>query len=366
MNHHGLVIGKFYPPHAGHHLLVRAAAANCARVTVVVMAASQESIPLDQRIAWMREVHAAQPNVVVTGIIDDVPMDLGSDAIWAQHVALMKAALAAVDAPPVTAVFTSESYGDELARRFGAAPVTLDTDRVLAPVSASRVRNDVPGHWDMLAAPVRRALALRVVVLGAESTGTTTLSRALQSRLQQRGGPWAATRWVAEYGRDYSVEKYAGAIAAAQLAGEPAPGFHQLAWRSEEFVEIAATQLHHQREQAALGGPVVVCDTDAFATAVWHERYLGARHAPTERIAAEEPGDLYLLTHDRGVPFVQDGVRDGEAIRAWMTQRFMERLDEAGLPYATLEGNAETRLAQALAHVDQLLKTAWRFTPTLG
>ena len=30
MNRHGLVIGKFYPPHAGHHHLVRMAAAQAA------------------------------------------------------------------------------------------------------------------------------------------------------------------------------------------------------------------------------------------------------------------------------------------------------------------------------------------------
>ena len=50
---HGLVIGKFYPPHAGHHLLVRTAAALCERVSVVVMAAQVVSIPLPARVAWI-------------------------------------------------------------------------------------------------------------------------------------------------------------------------------------------------------------------------------------------------------------------------------------------------------------------------
>ena len=39
MPRHGLVVGKFYPPHAGHHLLIRAAAAACDRVSVVAMEA---------------------------------------------------------------------------------------------------------------------------------------------------------------------------------------------------------------------------------------------------------------------------------------------------------------------------------------
>ncbi|MFD7877967.1 adenylyltransferase/cytidyltransferase family protein, partial [Streptomyces sp. NPDC059766] len=42
---HGLVLGKFYPPHAGHHHLVRTALTQCDRLTVLVCAASVESLP---------------------------------------------------------------------------------------------------------------------------------------------------------------------------------------------------------------------------------------------------------------------------------------------------------------------------------
>ena len=42
---HGLVIGKFYPPHAGHHLLISTAAACSGRVTVLVLSHEVESIP---------------------------------------------------------------------------------------------------------------------------------------------------------------------------------------------------------------------------------------------------------------------------------------------------------------------------------
>ena len=43
---HALVLGKFYPLHAGHSALVRAASAHSDRVTVEVLASSVESIPL--------------------------------------------------------------------------------------------------------------------------------------------------------------------------------------------------------------------------------------------------------------------------------------------------------------------------------
>ena len=47
---HGLVMGKFYPPHVGHRLLVRTAAATCERVTVLVLAHPAESISLEDRV----------------------------------------------------------------------------------------------------------------------------------------------------------------------------------------------------------------------------------------------------------------------------------------------------------------------------
>lgn len=225
---HGLVIGKFYPPHAGHKLLVQTAAGQCERVTVVVMAASHESLALADRVDWMREIHREDSGVIVTGIVDDVPVDHGDPDIWVQHVALMKEALASVWAPAVDAVFTSEPYGEELARRFDARAVSVDAARLLVPVSGTRIRHDVAANWHFLEAPVRAALALKVMVVGAESTGTTTLSLDLAETLRQQGGADGLTRWVPEYGRAYSVQKVADAVAQAQLRGMPTPGFSEM------------------------------------------------------------------------------------------------------------------------------------------
>ncbi|RZL64351.1 MAG: transcriptional regulator [Variovorax sp.] len=365
-NPHGLVIGKFYPPHAGHQLLIGAAASQCARVTVIAMAASHESIPLAVRMRWLRELHAALPNVVVTGIVDDIPVDYGNDAIWLAHVALMREALAGIDAPPVSAVFTSEPYGEELARHFDAMPVTLDTARLLAPISATRFRNDPSAYWDFIGAPVRADIAWRIVVVGAESTGTTTLSIALAQALRARGGAHGLTRWVPEYGRALSVEKLASAIAQAQLRGARRPGPEDLLWPSDEFTHIAATQNAMARDEAAVGGPLLVCDTDAFATAIWHERYVGHRSAAVEAIAEQDRGRLYLLTHHDGVPFEDDGLRDGEAIREWMTKRFADRLADTGRRSVVLHGDRAQRLDAALRAIDALLAEGWGFAPPLG
>lgn len=356
---HGLVIGKFYPPHEGHHFLARTAAAVCERVSVIVMAASHEGLPLEKRVAWMAEVHRDLPHVQVLGIRDDVPVDYRDPAIWRQHVALMREALKGSTAGPVTSVYTSEPYGTELGRQFNATPVTLDLSRENFPISGTLVRDDPVRYWRHLAPPVRGGLARRVIVVGAESTGTTTLSKALADYWRRQGPPHHETRWIGEYGRAFTVEKLAQARALAQLEGRPAPGMKELVWTTDEFVHIANVQTAWEEEAARLGGPLLVCDTDALATEIWHERYLGSEAPAVRAIADSRMTAIYLVTDHEGVPFEQDGVRDGEHIRAWMTGRFMEVLRERGLNHLLMTGSPMARLEKAVQATAGLFAKPW-------
>ncbi|MEV7445590.1 AAA family ATPase [Streptomyces sp. NPDC091204] len=350
---HGLVLGKFYPPHAGHHHLVRTAQDQCERLTVLVCAASVESVPLADRVAWMREAH---PGAQVVGAVDDIPVDLHDPAIWEAHMAVFRSAVPG----PVDAVFTSEEYGGELARRFGAEEVLVDRERTLFPVSGTAVRRDPVGSWEFLGPAVRAALTRRVVVLGAESTGTTTLSRALADHYRRRGGVWAKTGWVAEYGRRYSEEKLAAARAA-----DPAASWADVSFASEEFPVIARRQDADEERAARLGSPVLFCDTDSFATGIWHERYTGGRNPEVERIAARSRRDLYLLTDHADVPFEDDGLRDGPQLRPWMTERFRAELERTGRRFLVVRGDRAARLETAVRAVDELLAEGWHFTDPL-
>ncbi|MFD6419100.1 AAA family ATPase [Streptomyces sp. NPDC060194] len=332
---HGLVLGKFYPPHAGHHHLVREAAARCARLTVLVCASSVESIPLADRIAWMREIHP-EPHVRIVGVVDDIPVDTTDPAVWDAHMEVFRAAVP----EPLDVVFSSEAYGEELGRRFGAQAVCVDPDRIAHPVSATAVRKDPVGCWDFLAPPVRAALTRRVVVLGAESTGTTTMANALAAHY--------GTAWVPEYGREFSAAKLA--------ALGPGASWEDVAFASEEFPLIAARQQADEDAAARTAGPVLICDTDAFATTIWHERYLGFANPD---VLAPKRQHLWLLTDHEDVPFEDDGLRDGEHLRPWMTDRFRSELACTGRPFITLTGPHEQRLATAVAAVDALLAADW-------
>ncbi len=355
---HGLVIGKFYPPHAGHHHLVRAASRGAVRVTVVVMAATIESISLADRVAWMREVHGGDDNVTIVGIRDDHPVDYTSDAIWRAHVDLMNEAARSVTDEPIDAVFTSEPYGEELAHRLGARHVLVDLAREEHRVSGTSVRADPVAHWDSLAPCVRGYLAWRVIVVGAESTGKSTVAAAIAAKLRERGGAFAAAAWVPEAGREVTEHKLA--------AAGPGAAMEALVWGTEDFVEIAREQARRESAAARAGAPVLVCDTDAFTTGIWHERYRGEPSRAVDALGEPAPFHLYLLTHHDDVRFEQDGLRDGEHLRAWMTARFVERLAATGRRWQWLRGGREAREADALAAIDAVLATGWDFTAPLG
>lgn len=365
---HGLVVGKFYPPHLGHLHVIEAAARHCAHVTVLVMAASSETIPLAERVRLLQVALASEPGVAVTGVRCDVPVDFGDPPVWRAQVAVMRAALARDGRPPVDAVFSSELYGPELAARLHARHVAVDPQRREVPVSASQIRADPAQWWDYLIPAARIALAARVVVVGAESTGTTTVADMLAGHYRSRGGSWARTACVSEAGRDYTVSKWEQARAAAAAHGHPEPPLEELEWAPADFDAIAAEQTRRENGAAAAGSPLVVCDTDAFATSVWERRYLGhaARGLQTWATALLPRHHLYLLTSHENVPWHDDGLREGDlAKRAAMTGWFIQALTAAGHSWVLLTGSLQERLALAIRATDGLLDGQLRFAPAI-
>jgi HTH-type transcriptional repressor of NAD biosynthesis genes len=233
-------------------------------------------------------------------------------------------------------VFTSEDYGPEFARHLGCRHVMVDRGRSTVPVSGTAVRGDPLNHLDFLEPCVRAYFVRRVVLIGAESTGKTTLAEWLARELN--------TTWVPEYGREYWEKKVAG----LKMDG-PLPG-----WTSEEFLHIAAEQLRREDAAAGIANKVLICDTNAFATGTWHERYVGSRDTGVDAVGARDRVDLYLLCAP-DFPFVQDGWRDGESIRDWMHERFLAQLRAGDGRFVLLEGGEADRRARALAEIRQLL-----------
>jgi NadR type nicotinamide-nucleotide adenylyltransferase len=321
----GFVVGKFLPLHLGHEHLLRTAARGCDRLDVFSVWRAEEPIPGHLRADGVREV---VPGAVVHCLEDDLGPD---DPVgWAANVRRI------VGFEP-DRVFTSEAYGDRFAAELGAEHVCVDLDRAAFPVSGTAVRADPYGNWDLLPSSTRAFFAVRVAVVGAESTGKTTLARALAERF--------STTWVPEYGRPFSARKV------AEGTGE--------AWETAEFVSIARTQVADEDAAARRCGPVLVCDTDALTTSIWHRRYHdGVACAEVDRLAADRPYDLYVVTGDE-IPWVDDGTRDGEHIRSDFHRQVRAAVAARTDPWIEVHGSIEERVAAAAAAIESILAAPW-------
>lgn len=194
-------------------------------------------------------------------------------------------------------------------------------------------------------------MTARVVIVGAESTGTTTLTTTLCDLYRQRGGEFVNTQWVREFGRDMSFIKL-DRLRASGLDGT----MDDLVWTDEDFVEIAREQNRLEDEAALVTGPLLLCDTDAWATVIWQQRYMGHRTPDVVAFAQHAPRALYILTSDLGVAFEADEIRDGEHLRADMTNQFREALGQQSTPWIELDGyNVDERLQRAVAAIDDVL-----------
>ena len=75
---------------------------------------------------------------------------------------------------------------------------------------------------------------------------------------------------------------------------------------------------------------------------------------------------LYLITDHVGVPFVQDGLRDSEAIRADMTGWFVDALTRHRRSWVMLTGSRAERADLAIRVADQEVSRRMTFSDPLG
>jgi NadR type nicotinamide-nucleotide adenylyltransferase len=310
----GLVIGKFYPPHRGHKHLIDTASAQCDHLIVIICDHVSQVVPGERRLEWFREIH---PGADIRVVPDELENDSKQWADWTVNYLGR--------APDV--VFTSEDYGPVYARLMGSRHVMVDQSRITVPVSGTAVRADPLAMLPLVEPCVRSFLVPRVVVVGAESTGKTTLTEKLAAHFQ--------TSWVPEYGREHWERK----IAKWDIAIRPS-------WTADEFLHIAIEQQRRENLAARSSPGPLFCDTNATATGTWFERYMNCRSPEVDAIGSRDVVDLYLLTAV-DVPFVQDGFRDGEHIRHWMHRRFRETLGGGAVRVVEISGDWSQRFATA-------------------
>ena len=308
------------PPHAGHLHLLAVAQRQVDELSVVLFSKPREPIPGTLRLAWLREL---LPGAAVFHVERDHQVDFDDPDAWDFWVSAIRDVLPS----DPTLVFSSEAYGEELARRLGASHVLVDPQRCQVPITATQIRKRPLAHWDYIPPPVRPYFVRRVAILGAESTGKTTLARALADRFQ--------TVWVPEYAREY-------------LSARAQP------CTRDDMLRIAHGQAASEDGLARQANRLLICDTDVLTTQIWHERYFGDCPPELRDLAAQRVPDLCLLC-DADVPWEADGIRDSPGQRPWFQERFRQALKSRDGRTVILSGPHERRLAAAIGAVEELL-----------
>jgi HTH-type transcriptional regulator, transcriptional repressor of NAD biosynthesis genes len=171
--------------------------------------------------------------------------------------------------------------------------------------------------------PVVRRLAL----LGGESSGKTTLARALAEVLR--------TIWVPEYGREL-WEQLRQTLDVAQLL--------HVAQRQVELEEQAVRRLQLQPEAA--GSHWLVCDTTPLTTLQYCLHDHGHAPAALHALARRSYELQVLCLPDFG--FVQDGCRRDDPFRRHQHQWTVQQLTALGVQPLQVNGGVQQRVQQVL------------------
>lgn len=315
----GLVLGKFLPYHTGHAYLIREARRQVDELVVLVCSIAREPIPGGLRYQWVRTSH---PDCHVLHVAEEVPQaPEEAPDFWEIWTALVTRYAGRVDR-----VFTSEAYGDELGRRLGAVHVPVDPARRVVPISGTAIRRDPRRAWPYVPACVRPHLAHRVAIVGAESSGKTTLAAELAAHF--------GTTWVPEFGREYSE------------------GRDPRTFAPDDFEAIAWGQATREDAAAATSSGLLICDTELHTTCTWSELILGECRAWIGR-AASARRYAGILRMGLDLQWRNDGTRVLEQRRVEHTALLERELRRAGRNWQVIEGQGERRTAAGVAAVDR-------------
>ena len=168
----------------------------------------------------------------------------------------------------------------------------------------------------------------KIVVIGPESTGKSTLSEALARELH--------TVFVPEYARAY-LDKL----------GRP--------YMEEDLLQIAKGQVDNEDVLSASANKYLICDTDLYVVKVWSEHKYGRCERWIKEEIAQRQYDLYLLTYIDS-KWEADAQREHPEpeMREYFYKVYLDIVQNSGVPWADVKGSREERLKAALKAIQAL------------
>jgi len=173
----------------------------------------------------------------------------------------------------------------------------------------------------------------KIVVIGPESTGKSTLCEKLAEHFNTIWCKEYARQYLSEYGTAYNYDNLL-TIAEGQLA-------------SEEAAIKAAIETHKTH---------LIIDTDMYVMKVWCEYVFNNCHPMILEAIAERKYDMYLLC-DIDLPWTKDEMREypDEGPRKELFAIYKELLMNQSTPWAIVSGMGEERTKNAIQYIDQLV-----------
>lgn len=312
-----LVFGKFLPFHKGHEALINFALKHCDFLSVLVCASDKENIPAALRQKWIKETFIGEEKLEVK-VFEYSEKDLPNTSESSREVSRIWSETFMREFPDHDLIISSEKYGDYVAEYMGIKHLSFDPPRKLVPVSATHIRQNLLEHWKFLPKSVKPYYAKKIVVLGTESTGKTTLVKNLSQHFNCTA--------VFEAGRDLIPDSSSFAF--------------------EDLYKVA--ELHASRIARALEGehPLLIIDTDIHITNSYATFSFGKRLEVPDSMYEINKANLYLYLN-KDVPFIQDGTRMDEKERNLLDHSHRQELRNHQINIHEIRGQWEERFEQA-------------------
>lgn len=314
MKTHGLTLGKYAPFHKGHELIIETALREMDEVTVIIYDTDVINIPLTVRAGWIKKLYN-KVNVIEAW---DGPKGESYDKEY--EIAEEKYIKSLLGKTKITHFYSSEYYGEHVAKSLNAIDRRIDEKRTSIPISGTLIREYPYKYREFMSDIVYRDLIIKVVFLGAMSTGKSTITEALAKKYN--------TTFAKEYGRDYWTE-------------------HQIERRIgfKEFDNIVKG--HIEKEEIAYKNANKYCfvDTNAITTYMFSIDYHKKATKFLEDTAEKNYRryDLFFLCAD-DIPYDDTWDRSGNQKRHVFQKQIIDDLLKRRIPFIPLYGSLESRI----------------------
>jgi NadR type nicotinamide-nucleotide adenylyltransferase len=191
----------------------------------------------------------------------------------------------------------------------------------------------------------RMSIIKKIVVVGPESTGKSTLCEKLAAHYNSIWVREYAREYLLANGTDYTFENLLD-VAKGQLAGE-----------EQGLDEVNRLFVNASSEMALPSNPSpLFIDTDMYVMKVWCEFVFDKIHPWILNKVVERKYDLYLLCNV-DAPWVKDELREYPdlVIREKLYHHYRDIMINQHVPWVDICGNYDERLQKAITAIDKLL-----------